>query len=338
MARGVPMLRIHFTDADLGRTTVAGAPDPLWETLLSGFRLRERDRSLAFHPWVGRLRSDPERSARMRTGTRVLATLAPRGPYFPDFLTPVEALDGLDAGLDALLRTPRELLREQLHRLDRSAPLPEWVRPLVDGERDALGRLAGALRNYYDAGIAPYEDLIQGAVDFDRARRAHHFLDGGVDRLLNGIGPVMRWRPPVLEVAYAVDQELHLRGRGLRLVPSYFCGETACGPADPDLPPVLIYPIDPESRWAHAGANPDHRPLEALIGTTRAAILHAVNLGATTTELAHRAGTSLPSVSRHTATLRDAGLISTVRDGSAVVHMLTPLGAAMLGHHRQRRR
>ncbi|CAM5243118.1 hypothetical protein SMICM304S_07027 [Streptomyces microflavus] len=36
------MLRIHFTDADLARTRIATAPDPVWEIAVSLHRLQSR--------------------------------------------------------------------------------------------------------------------------------------------------------------------------------------------------------------------------------------------------------------------------------------------------------
>jgi hypothetical protein len=53
---------------------------------------------------------------------------------------------GLNAGLDALCGTPRRELRGQLEQLARRKPLPDWVRPLADGETAAVTRLAGVLR------------------------------------------------------------------------------------------------------------------------------------------------------------------------------------------------
>jgi DNA-binding transcriptional ArsR family regulator len=41
-------------------------------------------------------------------------------------------------------------------------------------------------------------------------------------------------------------------------------------------------------------------------------------------------GISLAAASQHASVLRDAGLITTHRQGSAVLHVLTPLGAELL--------
>nr|WP_252980871.1 helix-turn-helix domain-containing protein [Streptomyces chartreusis] len=49
-----------------------------------------------------------------------------------------------------------------------------------------------------------------------------------------------------------------------------------------------------------------------------------------TTALAERAGVSVATASEHATVLRAAGLITTVRDGSRVLHALTPLGEALL--------
>ncbi|WP_405736319.1 ArsR/SmtB family transcription factor [Streptomyces sp. NBC_01537] len=47
-------------------------------------------------------------------------------------------------------------------------------------------------------------------------------------------------------------------------------------------------------------------------------------------ELARAAGVSSSAVSQHTTALRDAGLISSHRDATNVLHTMTPLGASLL--------
>lgn len=146
----------------------------------------------------------------------------------------------------------------------------------------------------------------------------------------------MQWRPPVLEVQHDVDRDLYLGGRGLRLVPSYFCQRVPVALADPDLHPTVVYPVNHGYAWKYdlAARRSSDRALATLLGSTRAAVLIAVDGGATTTELARRLGTSLSSVSRHTTVLRDAGLVTTCRQGLAVLHTMTPLGAALVRSNR----
>jgi len=70
--------------------------------------------------------------------------------------------------------------------------------------------------------------------------------------------------------------------------------------------------------------------LAALVGRNRAAVLQSIADGCTTTELARRVGISLAAASQHASVLRGAGLIATRRQGGAVLHVLTPLGAELL--------
>jgi DNA-binding transcriptional ArsR family regulator len=86
--------------------------------------------------------------------------------------------------------------------------------------------------------------------------------------------------------------------------------------------------MDRRRLWDHR--RPRGAALAALVGRNRAAVLRATAHGCTTTELADRVGISLASASQHASVLRDAGLITTRRQGSAVLHVLTPLGAELL--------
>ncbi len=300
-APAVTELRIHFTAEDLARTRLATTADPLWEVLLSHFRLADPDRPAHLQPWTARLRARPDLLARMRPAAALLAGIAPRGPHVPDFLTPAESADGLDAGLDAILR----------HE-------PERLHPGAGAEsRFGTSRtcLTSALRDYHHAAVGSHDDLILPGVEADVAARVGALLTGGVEALFRGFEPMMRWRRPVLEVRYPVERDLHLRGRGLRFVPSFFCSGTPVSLADPDLPPVLVYPIAPEHHWGTATRTDPGESLADLMGTTRANVLAALRHSASTTQLAPRLHTSLASMSRHTKTLRQAGLITSTRRG-----------------------
>ncbi|MGN9844884.1 ArsR/SmtB family transcription factor [Nonomuraea sp. H19] len=296
--------------------------------IFTRFRFRDRVRPLTFRPWFEELHADPARTARMRGGARLLDSLVPTGPFFPDFLTPPEGLLGIERGLAALLGTSRRRLAAELRRLARHHNLPGWVRPLAEGDLGALKELVATLRDYHEAAVAPFHVLITAAVAIDRASRARSMLSGGVDRLFTEMGPLVRWTPPVLQTDYIVDKDLVLGGRGLRLVPSYFCQRAPVTLADPELPPVLIYPIEQRHRWRQAAAR--RGGLGALMGTNRSAVLHALDRSATTTQLARMLRISPAAASRHTTVLREAGLIETRRDGTAVLHTLTPLGTALL--------
>jgi DNA-binding transcriptional ArsR family regulator len=127
------------------------------------------------------------------------------------------------------------------------------------------------------------------------------------------------------------DQTIALGGRGLLLVPSYFCITHPVTLFDGSLPPVLVYPVTRAVQDVPSPARPG-RGLAQLIGARRATVLDAISAGATTSEVARRTGVSLAGASEHATILRNAGLITSQRDRNRMVHTLTPLGRALLNH------
>ncbi|MGW4229037.1 ArsR/SmtB family transcription factor [Streptomyces sp. NPDC004980] len=330
------MLRIHVSGVDLSRVRMATRPDAMWETILSFHRLRDRRGSMVFGKWR------TESRARLNGEARLLSAVVPLRGYFPDFLTPSqEGAEpfGLDVGMEALRDTPADRLHAELALLAESRPSVPRARgvgrspaalldALSEGRTEPLGRLITALRSYHRAAVEPYWPHIQASVEADRAVRGRALLDGGADELLASLPSMIRWRAPVLEADYPVDRELRLDGRGLLLQPSFFCRGTPVVYRNPDLPPVLVYPVTHPAAPVYA-AEPGPW-LGRLVGHTRSAILQAIGKGCTTSELARRTGVSLASASQHACVLREAGLVLTLRHGSSVLHTLTPLGASLL--------
>ncbi|MEE1774343.1 helix-turn-helix domain-containing protein [Streptomyces sp. JV185] len=315
------MLRIHMSGVDLSKVRMATRPDALWETALSFHRLRDRRGSAVFGKW----RTETRR--RLNGEVRLLSALIPSRGYFPDFLTPSQESGepyGVDAGMQALRGTPpgRVLAELTLLAAERRDPVRS-----PDIRAEPLGRLADALRGYHRAAIEPYWPHIRASVEADRAVRGRALLDGGADELLASLPPMIRWRAPVLEADYPVDRDVRLDGRGLLLQPSFFCRVTPVVYRDPELPPVLVYPVTHSRAPVFAEPGPW---LGRLLGSTRSTVLSAIGNGCTTSELALRAGVSLASASQHACVLREAGLIHTLRHGGSVLHTLTPLGGSLL--------
>jgi DNA-binding transcriptional ArsR family regulator len=323
------VLRVHFTGEDLARIRIAAEPDPLWELLISLNRLRRRDAGVIFGPWM------KQTLPHVPASTRVLTALAPPVGYSVDFLT-ATVDGGLADRIEALRATPLRRVHQDLRAFTTWNPtrrLPLWCRELVTGEASGLGRMADAADAYYAAALAPYWDRIRAQVSRDRSRRSTALLGGGWEAVLSTLHPSARWEYPVLELDYPVDQELHLRGRGLLLQPSFFCRHAPTAFADPTLPPVLVYPIDHQVDWAAPqAASVGAKALTGLIGPTRTVLLHAIADGtASTGELARRASTTAPNASRHIAALREAALISSHRHRNTMLHTVTELGLALLG-------
>ncbi|NYE43878.1 DNA-binding transcriptional ArsR family regulator [Streptomyces fulvorobeus] len=220
--------------------------------------------------------------------------------------------------------------------LNRTVGAPSWGGQLA--RLEARKELVVMVRAYYETVVAPHEEQAQARIEAERAARARGFLAGGVEGMLSGLGPMLRWRPPVLEVIYprqTEDRDLYLNGRGLTLVPSYFNWAEPVAFADPELPPVLWYSLlhEPDAGYAtdnSVGAGAPGQSLTTLLGRARAIALYAASAGATTGEIARAAGVSASSASRHATALRDAGLITTIRNGPTVLHTLTPAGASVL--------
>ncbi|MEU1678863.1 winged helix-turn-helix domain-containing protein [Micromonospora zamorensis] len=330
------MLKIHFSGEDILRTRLAPAADPIWELVLSLHVLQGRNRDPLTANWR-RAVSQALRQDVASEQLRLLFALNPPRGYFPDFLTPYDSVDGFEAGLDALRRTPTELLHRDLSVLAAETQLPSSAAALARGEVAVLHHLAESMEQYRSLAINPYWSRIQAAVAADRARRARALLDGGVEGLLTSLRPAMRWEDRVLEVRhYPHSREMHLDGRGLLLVPSFFCASTPVALLDPALPPVLVYPVDrlgglaPADRVAAIPSGAPRDSLAALLGRTRAAVLQATDEGSTTGEVARQLNISPAAASQHATVLRNAGLLVSHRERNSVLHTLTPLGRAML--------
>lgn len=334
MLTGDSVLRIYFTSEDLSRVRIAPGSDPLWELVLALQMLRQGRGDLLFAHWrhdvTGVVRESVPGSA-----LRLLLAMTPVAGYFPDFLNPIEAVDGLGHGLEAVRRTSRGILRRDLCRLARARSLPADARAVADGNPTALVTLTDGMRACHDALVTPYRRSIERAVGRDRTAKVDVMSSQGVEALLRSLRPHADWSAGELCVPTHRDQEIHLNGRGLLLVPSYFCVNGPMTMFDPGLTPILIYPV---------GHQPDTLPtrgcqrpgaLSALMGASRAAALDEIGAKSRTTgELARAVGISAASASEHASVLRQSGLITTYRDRNRVRHDLSALGRALLEQHR----
>jgi hypothetical protein len=321
------VLRIHFTERDLARVQVATAPDPLWETVLAVQHLGTASKHRpVYRKWRHGVRPH---MAGLAGPLRMAKTLIPPVSYFPDFLTPFESAGGLADGLDALRGTSPTRLRDETALVAASGPVPGWVRDLATGDRVRLDEVGEGMRLLHDGLVRPHLRTVESHVDRERAVRARAVADGGVEGMLDSLRPVMQWKPPVLAARYPVDRDIYLNGKGLRLIPSYFCWDTPVALVDPGLPQVVVYPVSHDPQWTCGG-----HALGALLGPTRAAVLRGIASAPTSAELVARLGISATAVSRHTTVLRDAGLITSRRLATAVLHTLTPLGSALLDESR----
>jgi DNA-binding transcriptional ArsR family regulator len=325
------VLRIHFTPRDLARTTISTRPAPSWELLLSLHMLQHAEGRLVFEDWRRGVRTKvaPDQM-------RLLLELTPPHGYSPDFLTPAESAPDFESALELTLATPRRQIRSQLDLLSKYRPVSPWTRELANGDSQSLQKLGRAMRTYHDAAIAPYWKSIGTHVSADHAHRGEALARHGVERLLSTLHPRVRWVAPVLQVLDINDRDLYLDGRGLELQPSAFCWKVPTKLQDPDLKPILVYPIQHAPGILRQSGTDDSSAsaaLGSLLGSTRAAALEAAVTGCTTTELAKRCHISPAAASHQATVLREAGLITTRRAGASVRHEITQLGIWLLSGH-----
>lgn len=327
--------RIHFTAEDLARTRVRTTLGVAAETLDGVKRLRERGGTPAVRSW--RTAVTNELGGPLREQAAPLLALMPaHGPQI-DIATLTGDTTCIDEAVDNLLAASRVLTRSEVEYLDIHPAHRGWAQALADGDCGARQELAGALRACHRVAVAPYWPQMRHHLKSARDGYAGTMAEGGVERLMETLcAPLVRWRPPVLEVRHPCDADIHLRGRGLVIAPTVFSSrqaEVLQNLVDQEQPPVLALPtvgwgMNGSAQWL-AGESAEGA-LDDLVGRTRAAVLAAVAVGCSTTELARRLGISPATASQHATVLRRAALITTRRDGKAVLHTTTPLGAALL--------
>lgn len=327
-------MRIHFTRADLVRTQLADGLDATWELVNSLQALQSRYSRAELRHWRSQT-ANRLKSAGLGAAVRHrLFPIAPDASYFPDLLTPIEGAHGLGAGIDAIVSTPRPRLAAELERLtppDRAST--GWLDDLRTGRRKALADLSALLLAYHRCALGTARETVAKAVDADLAIRRAAFRTDGVEGLLRSYQPLMRWNFPVLDLpTHPSGRDVHLDGRGLRLIPSYFCRVHPLTIFDGDLPQVVVYPVRHRATTG-AAAGAAGKPLARLLGTTRAAVLVAIDDGCGTGELAERVGISPASVSHHVGVLRDSGLITSHRTANSVQHLRSRLGDELVGRH-----
>jgi DNA-binding transcriptional ArsR family regulator len=285
------MRRLFFSAGDLTRVRLRGTVGPIAETVLALRALRD---------------GTPPGEWRRRLGTMLPPGALTVAAWLADD-------DALTAALCALLR-PATTLPEALDLLG-TAP----------AEGAALRRLAAVLVPAFRVGVAPRWATLHARLDADRAARTRTLAEGGVGRLLGTLHATVRWSEPTLEIGSGTGDH-HLGGLGLDVVPAIF-GRDPLVHVPADGPPLLIHP----AAWPDAVVGPTVADgLAHLIGQTRAGVLSAAADGCTTTELARRLRISPAGASQHATVLRRAGLILSTRKGNAMLHTLTPLGAALL--------
>ncbi len=312
------MLRILFTPDDLASTRFLPEPAPMLELKFVAVGLRRGIRS----SWGPRWRSRALAAIPMSTRP----TVRQIGGHFSWALSPTFAAStDPDEGMATFLGFGKERLREEM-ALYFSAPntgVPLLPRYAFEGDRDAGRLLVHGTKTAFTAAVQPYWADIRANHHSELAQHGRLLACRGVGAALTSVIPGASWRGDCLLIDSPQDRTVRLSGRGLLITPtSFWTGPPLVGEL-PDQPVLLAYPA-PAVLSIRVGAEPDS--LAAILGATRAAVLRLLSTEHNTGDIARQLGISAASASEHSAALRAARLISSHRDGKAVIHRATVLG------------
>ncbi|SCL20854.1 Helix-turn-helix domain-containing protein [Micromonospora nigra] len=328
-------MRIEVTPADIAASRFAVSP--LIETM-AALRLcsGNHHQAPALVPWVARVRPEFDRLRRELPALGALLALQRRRAYNADFVQPPPA--GLDqdfaAELAVVRATPLARARAELARnLAGHRTPPGYARRVYDSP-DVVDRLADAIEAAWTTLVEPDWPRLRAILERDLVQRAGRLLAYGWGAVVGDLDPRLRWVPGgasgAIEVADRDPQDHALGGRGLLLVPTVF--GSMMNYVEPPWPVAIVYRA---SGVAELLGPPDpDRPedaLDRLVGRSRAAVLRALTVPATTSQLVVTLGMSLGGVGDHLAVLRDAGLVTRLRAGRAVRYRRTALGDALAG-------
>jgi DNA-binding transcriptional ArsR family regulator len=306
------MIRLRLGVGDVARTRLA-APSPYCELSVSAQVIQQPTSSFR--------RLCVASEVRLPASASHLLELVPAHGNVPDFLVP-EGAGSLEEAVEIVMSAPARRIRNDLATFPRPAAA-SWMLELADGCVSARKDLASSLHDYHDEVLKRLWPTIEHVVESDLRFRAWQLVTNGVAATVDSLHPGIRWRDGMIEVDGPLDADVDLAGRGLQLMPSIW---TRPGFTVAWAQPTLVYPLA-RFAWMAPKATKSHRdPLAAVLGTTRARVLRALADEHTTSGLAHVLGISLTSASTHAAVLRDAGLVTSRRQGQSVRHTLTNLG------------
>ena len=316
------MLRILFTPDDLASTRFLPEPAPMLELKFVAVGLRRGIRASWGERWRSRALAAIPMSA--RPAVRQL------GGHFSWALSPTFAVSAdLDEGMETFLGFGTERLRAEM-ALYFSAPnsgVPLLPRYAFEGDRDAGRVLVHGTKTAFTAAVQPYWADIRANHHSELAQHGRLLACRGVGAALTTVIPGASWCGDCMLIDSPQDRTVRLGGRGLLITPTAFwTGPPLVGEL-PDQPVLLAYPA-PAELSIRVGAESDS--LAAILGATRAAVLRLLSTEHTTGDIARQLGISAASASEHSAALRAARLISSRRDGKAVIHRATVLGLDLI--------
>jgi DNA-binding transcriptional ArsR family regulator len=329
------MLRFVLSLADVIRFRFAISP--LGETVRLA-RALANPKTFAEGPqaaWLSERRPALERLHEQHDLRPLIALLAARQDYYPDFLTPTPdgAVGEIEDELEQVRATPAPQVRLEI---DYSVDVATNIDPHVEEQLRspaAVPLLADLLQALWLAVIAPAWPRLQDVLERDVLYRSRLLTRGGLASLFADLEPLITLRDHDLFVDLKADGTHVLDGHGLNLTPSAFVWPYAVAMVDP-RPPTLVFPARGVASlfWDTHGTE---SAVGKLIGQTRAEILELVGEPTHTSALARGLGRSPGNIADHLKVLHASGLVARARVGRNVLYSRTPLADALLSGARR---
>ncbi|MFE6997290.1 DUF5937 family protein [Microbacterium sp. NPDC057659] len=265
----------------------------------------------------------------------LLAQVIGADGYMPDFLTTDARWDLTPADEVAALRVAPlpGILVDLGKMIQRSSGERQQAlrRMRADPER-ARALIADAWEQVWDAALAPVWPQLERMLRADIAVRARTVTADGLAAMAGELHRSVRWSDGAVRVQLRRHSEdVDCRGSGLVLVPSVMSSWGCMVLTEPPAQPTLFYPArGVTAGWARDSADLA-QSLGALVGPVRAGILLQAHVPRTTSQVAADAGIAVSTASHHLTVLRDAGLLTSSREGNRMLHLRTPLGEGLVG-------
>ena len=233
--------------------------------------------------------------------------------------------------LAAVRQTSLEVARRDIAECLAARPASDPAVLDVLGADDVVSRLADVLEVAWERLLAADWLRLRAICERDVLHRSAELGRSGWAAAFAGL-PHIRWRNAGIEITrFRHSARIDLGGAGLVLVPSVLVWPSVVALYEEPWPRSIIYPARGVSALWEAPPATEPGALAALLGRSRARLLHALADPASTTQLSRSLELAPGAVGDHLAVLRRAGLVDGARSGRSVVYRRTPLGDALTG-------
>jgi DNA-binding transcriptional ArsR family regulator len=312
------VIKVVIAEPVLGRLRIGISP--LWDTVNSLVILNRGERApWPYQAWCRAAATATRRNA----GVSLLEWFQYRGGPVSPVLTPnpPSAEPSIEEELEALLRNPPNLSPTDLP----GGGLEWFVEAVVD---------------YWRAAIEPYWPAMRAVLQEDLSRRAQLLATQGAHTVMEDLDDRFRWQDnTILFTAQNQTRKVHCTGAlsivsllfgraGIRVTTTSGVTAISCQAQGASV-------LDNQATLPRQVAQVDPvlgDPLAIVVGRSRAAVMRALVVPSTTSNLAAALGLSASTVSEHLSALLAAGVVNRERLGSRVAYSLDRSGWAILSH------